>query len=158
MSSPVVIDTNLLSLLVVGATSRNYIPLHKRLESEFKIHDYELLVELIGLFSDIVLLPHIVAETSSLIRQIRRPMRTRIQETLRTLIATAIEFPIPTARGAEREEYQELGITDAVILHFLSMTGVEPTLMTIDRDLINTANSLGYGVIDCRREFWPDRF
>jgi hypothetical protein len=155
MNSLVVIDTNLLCLLIVGATSREYISLHKRLSSDFNISHFELLVELIGVFSDIVLLPHIIAETSSIIRQIRTPMRTRIQETLRTLIATTIEFPIASAWGAQRAEYQELGITDAVILHFLK--GIEPTLMTIDRNLINTANSLGYGVIDCRREFWPDR-
>jgi hypothetical protein len=157
MNSPVIIDTNLLSLLVVGATSRKYISLHKRLERDFTVREYELLVEFISLFTDIILIPHIVAETSSLIRQIRAPMRTSIQETLRTLITTAIELSIPSAWGAQRDEYQELGITDAVILHFLSMSGIEPTLMTIDRDLINSASSLGYRVIDCRREFWPER-
>src|ERR1700722_10956523 len=156
MNSPVIIDTNLLSLLVVGATSRKYISLHKRLESDFTVREYELLVEFISLFTDIILIPHIVAETSSLIRQIRAPMRTSIQETLRTLITTAIELSIPSAWGAQRDEYQGLGITDAVILHFLSMSGIEPTLMTIDRDLINSASSLGYRVIDYRREFWPE--
>jgi hypothetical protein len=101
MNSLVVIDTNLLCLLIVGATSREYISLHKRLASDFNISHFELLVELIGVFSDIVLLPHIIAETSSIIRQIRTPMRTRIQETLRTLIATTIEFPIASAWGAQ---------------------------------------------------------
>jgi hypothetical protein len=84
-------------------------------------------------------------------------MRANIQDTLKKLITTTVEFPIASAWGARRDEYQELGITDAVILHFLSMNGIEPTLMTIDRDLFNKANSLGYGVIDCLREFWPDR-
>lgn len=153
----VVIDTNLLALLVVGTTSKNYISLHKRLQSEFRIQDFELLVELIGVFSDIILLPHIIAETSSLIRQIQVPIRTEIQSTLKNLITTTIEFPIASTYGVQRDEYQELGITDAVILHFLSMNDINPTLMTIDRDLFNRANSLGYGAIDCRMEFWPDR-
>jgi len=157
MNGPVVIDTNLLALLVVGTTSKGYISLHKRLESEFGIREFELLVELIGLFSDIILLPHIIAETSSLIRQFRAPMRANIQGTLKKMITTTVEFPIASTWGARREEYQELGITDAVILHFLSINEIEPTLMTIDRNLFNRANSLGYGVIDCRREFWPDR-
>jgi hypothetical protein len=148
MNSAVIIDTNLLSLLVVGAASRDYIALHKRLQSDFSLTEYELLVELIALFSDIILLPHIVAETSSLIRQIPSPMRSRIQEKFRTLIETTIEFPIPSARGAEREEHQELGITDAVILHCLSMSDIEPTLMTIDRDLIKPSE---FTRLQCRR-------
>jgi hypothetical protein len=157
MRGPVVIDTNLLALLVDGTTPKRYVSLHKRIESEFSIGDFELFVELVGLFSDIILLPHIIAETSSLIRQISTPMRTDIQDTLRKLITTTLEFPIASTWGARRDEYQELGITDAVILHFLSINEIEPTLMTIDRNLFNRANSLGYGVIDCRREFWPDR-
>jgi hypothetical protein len=91
------------------------------------------------------------------IRQIRAPMRTNIQATLKKLITTTVEFPVASTWGAQRNEYQELGITDAVILHFLSMGEIEPTLMTIDRNLFNKANSLGYSAIDCRREFWPDR-
>ena len=157
MRGPVVIDTNLLVHSVVGTTSKVYISLHKRLEHEFGIRDFEVLVELIGLFSDITLLPHIIAETSSLIRQIRAPMRTNIQATLKKLITTTVEFPVASTWGAQRNEYQELGITDAVILHFLSMGEIEPTLMTIDRNLFNKANSLGYSANDCRREFWPDR-
>ena len=94
MRGPVVIDTNLLVLLVVGTTSKDYISLHKRLEHEFGIRDFEVLVELIGLFSDITLLPHIIAETSSLIRQIRAPMRTNIQATLKKLITTTVDFPV----------------------------------------------------------------
>lgn len=84
-------------------------------------------------------------------------MRASIQDTLKKLITTTVEYPIMSSSGVRREEYQELGVTDAVILHFLSIDEIEPTLMTIDRNLFNKANSLGYGVIDCRREFWPDR-
>ena len=57
-------------------------------------------------------------------------MRASIQDTLKKLVTTTVEFPIASAWGARRDEYQELGITDAVILHFLSMNEIEPTLMT----------------------------
>jgi hypothetical protein len=157
MSGPVVVDANLLTLLIVGTTSVDYIESHKRLAADFVADHFRLLVELIGLFSEIILLPHIIAETSSIVRQVRNPMRSRIQNTLKKLIETTTEFPVASVYGAQRGEYQLLGITHAVILHLLSMNEITPTLMTIDGDLINRAESLGYRVLDCRREFWPER-
>ena len=79
---PVVLDTNLLVLLLVGASSRKYISVHKRL-TEFTIYDYELLVTLVSQFSDLLLVPHIVAETSNLIRHISNPARAQIQVSLK---------------------------------------------------------------------------
>ena len=83
MNNPVVLDTNLLMLLIVGATSRDYISIHKRLSSDFTETEYEILVDLIGVYSDIVLLPRIVAETSSLVRQVINPIRQRVQVTFK---------------------------------------------------------------------------
>jgi hypothetical protein len=76
MSGVIVVDTNLLVLLVVGSASIEYINKHKRLTS-FSTDDFELLVELIGMFSDIVMLPHILSETSNLIKQIDNPARLK---------------------------------------------------------------------------------
>lgn len=157
MNGPVVLDTNLLALLIVGSTSKEYITIHKRLAADFTSIEFELLVELTGMFSDIVLLPHIVSETSSLLRQINNPVRAKIQDKFNMFITTTMEYPIASAFGARRGEFQELGITDAVILHFLSLEELNPTLLSIDDDLLNRANSLGYSVIDCRTEFWPRR-
>jgi hypothetical protein len=77
MNNPLVLDTNLLMLLIVGATSREYIYVHKRLANDFTTTEYEMLVDLMGAYSDIVLLPHVVAETSSLLRQIRNPLAAK---------------------------------------------------------------------------------
>ncbi len=56
---------------------------------------------------------------------------------------------------AARAEFERLGLTDAVILDFCAMTlgGVAPTLLTADTELADRAHSLGYSVIDFRREF-----
>jgi len=154
MTGVVVVDANLTVLLVVGSASREYIAKHKRLK-DYSIDDFELLGMLIAQFSEIVLLPHILAEASSLARQIDKPARTRVQSALKTLIATATELPIESVYGTRRGEFDKLGLTDAVILHLCSMNvnGVSPTLITADTDLANCAHSLGYSVIDYKQEY-----
>jgi hypothetical protein len=68
MTGVVVVDANLLVLLVVGSASRDYIAKHKRLQG-YTIYDFELLGLIIADFSDIVLLPHILVEVSSLAKK-----------------------------------------------------------------------------------------
>jgi hypothetical protein len=154
MTGVVVIDANLTVLLVVGSASKGYISMHRRLQ-DYTEDDFDMLGLLIAQFSDIVLLPHILAEVSSLARQINDPARKKVQRALRTLITTATELPIQSVFGAERDEFDQLGLTDAVILHLcnMSINGISPTLITVDADLANSAHSLGYSVIDYKQEY-----
>jgi hypothetical protein len=154
MKGVVIVDANLTVLLVVGAASRQYIAKHKRLQA-YTSEDFELLGLLIAQFSEIVLLPHILAEVSNLARQIVNPARREVQRSLRTLVETAIELPIASVHGVRREEFDLLGLTDAMILHLcdLNFLGLRPTLITSDSTLADSANSLGYSVIDYKQEF-----
>ncbi len=155
MTGVVVVDASLLVLLIVGSASREYIAKRKRLREDYTIEDFELLGLIIAEFSELVLLPHILVEVSSLARQIENPARARIQDTLKTLIMTATELPIRSASGAQRDEFGELELTDAVILHLcnMSISGIRPTLITADTDLANSAHSQGYSVIDFKQEY-----
>src|ERR1700712_1587125 len=63
MNDLVLVDTNLLLLYIVGRANRNYIRGHKRL-SGYNEADFDLPVQTISAFSDIVLLPHVLAEVS----------------------------------------------------------------------------------------------
>jgi len=154
MKGVVVIDTNLLVLLVVGSASRNYIQKHKRL-SGYTPEDFDLLGLILSEFSEIVFLPHILAEVSNIARQIDFPAKRQVQVAFRVLVTTCVEFPIQSISGVQREEFGRVGLTDAVILHFLALNanGINPTLLTSDTELANLAQSLGYSVIDYRREF-----
>jgi hypothetical protein len=154
MTDVVVIDANLLTLLVVGSASRDYVGKHKRL-SGYSISDFDRLVALVDCFSEIVLVPHVLAEVSNLARLIKNPARTKIQSKLRTLIESSYEVQIARASGAARDEFEALGLTDAVILHLcqIGVNGITPTLLTVDSDLADRANSLGYRVIDYERAF-----
>jgi hypothetical protein len=155
MTGVVVVDSNLILLLVVGSASKAYIATHKRLKDDYTVDDFDLLGLILADFSDIVLLPHILAEVSNLARQIKNPARAKIQHKLKTLITTATELPIQSASGAQRDEFDELGLTDAAILHLcnMSLNGISPTLITSDTDLANSAHSLGYSVIDYKQEY-----
>jgi hypothetical protein len=154
MTGVVIIDANLTVLLVVGSASKDYIAIHRRLQ-DYTVDDFDMLSLLIAQFSEIVLLLHILAEASSLARQINNPARARVQWALKTLITTATELPLQSVFGVERDEFDQLGLTDAVILHLctMSINGVSPTLITVDADLADSAHSLGYSVIDYKQEY-----
>lgn len=154
MTGVVVVDANLLVLLVVGSASKDYIAKHRRLR-DYTVDDFELLGLIISEFSDLILLPHILSEVSSLARKIDNPARADVQRAFRTLITTAVELPIQSILGAQRDEFEQLGLTDAVILHLCNMSvhGISPTLLTVDTSLANMANSMGYSVIDYKQEY-----
>lgn len=146
---PVSIDTNLLLLFLVGSTSKKYIAIHKRLTA-YSIADFEILVDIISRFSEIVVVAHTLAETGNLIRHIRNPFKAAILEKMRVFINTITEIPVSSARGANRAEFFELGLTDAILLEMIAAEGKLPilTLLTHDRDLAIAAEMQGCLVIN----------
>jgi hypothetical protein len=158
MSGVVVIDTNLMVLLIVGSASKEYISRHKRLGG-YTVDDFEMLGVLLSGFSEIVLLPHILAEVSNISRQAGNLLdglaRAKIRSALRTIIETCVELPLQSMSGVQRDEFDMFGLTDSVILHFCTMAinGIRPTLLTVDTELANSAYSSGYSVIDYKEQF-----
>jgi hypothetical protein len=155
MKGVVVIDTNLLLLLIVGLASPHYILKHKRVEPHFTPDDFEMLGLKIAEFSDIVTLRHILAETSSLIRQHGNPELGHILSTFRCFIERTVEIPATSLNAARGEEFESLGLTDAVIVQFcgLEIDGTKPTRLTTDTRLADRAKSLGQNVFDYRLEY-----
>jgi hypothetical protein len=149
MNDLVLIDTNLLLLYIVGLANRNYIGLHKRL-SGYSEADFELLLQTLSIFSDIVLLPHVLAEVSNLARQTPNPMRSHIQDKLKELVEVAAEIPISSRDGVRREEFGDYGVTDSVILQLCSLNqrDVSFWLLTADDGLAVQAEILGYDVMN----------
>lgn len=144
---PIIVDTNLILLLVVGLTNIQMIPAHGNL-SGYTVEDYVSLSDSITAFSDIILLPHVLAEVSSLSRQIRDPYRTRIQEKLREFVELNGELLLPSIHAVRRSEFLRLGLTDSAILHALDITQARTNcaLLTVDRDLATAGEMLGYDV------------
>lgn len=142
--TPILIDTNLLVLYVVGTASRSYIQKHKRL-TEFVVEDYDALLRLINNASAVFVTPHTLAETSNLARHIGEPARTQVLMLLRALINDANEIPISSKSASARQEFLRLGLTDAVLLE---AADDESTLLTTDLDLYLAAQATSIPAIN----------
>ncbi len=71
------LDTNLLVLLIVGRASPAFVGAHKRTHS-YRSEDLPLLEALLAKAARIVTTPHVLGETSNLIRQFQEPGSGRI--------------------------------------------------------------------------------
>lgn len=110
-----ILDTQLLVLLVVGLTSTRIIRKHKSLTA-YTEADFDLLRDMIGNDDQLIILPNIASETSSLLRQHRDPEKTSIMSTFRNLIERCSETYVESAVAASQPEYARHGITDSAIL------------------------------------------
>ena len=114
------VDTNLLVLLVVGATGRHLIAKHRRLR-RFAKHDYDLLLRLIAsakasgrrtgstAAGAVLVTPNTLTEASNLLDQHQDPERTRFFDTLRTLIERNEEVVVKSVTAAAIPEFSDWG-------------------------------------------------
>lgn len=128
----ILLDTNLLILLVIGAVNRRWIGRHKRAKV-FVASDWHLLLRVIG-HAPILTTPHILAETSNLLRGggLSPDAHAKLMAGLARFIAQAEEVHMPARDVTGTEPYLRLGLTDAAIL---SMAEPEVHLLTVDLPL-----------------------
>lgn len=139
------LDTNVLILLVVGAADRSYIRLHRRLQG-FDEASFDLLMAIVDAHDGIVTTPHVLTEASNLSRQIRNPARDRIQQAFRDLVHRSRELDIRSVAGCDDEQFTQLGLTDAVILRACERgESLDPAveLLTADEGLYDQALARG---------------
>ena len=139
---PILLDTNLLLLFVVGRIDPNIVGRHKNLRA-YTVADYELLIAQLRKATRILVTPNILTETSNLLAQIGEPDRTQLFTGFQTLIQAMNvidEFHVPSTTAAGRGEFVRLGLADAVAL-------VEHdddfTLLTVDGPLYHAALAAG---------------
>lgn len=142
--SAVALDTNLAVLLAVGLADKAYIAKHKRLK-KYDLKSFETLDEILGAADGIIWCPHVLAETSNMVRYLSDPIRGDATKALSLLIARYPENPTPSVRGAARPEYGRLGLTDAILL---TLTAAGATLLTDDLDLHIAALGAGLSSIN----------
>ncbi|MEJ2801485.1 PIN domain-containing protein [Comamonas sp. BIGb0124] len=135
----VAVDTNLLLLLIVGITSRDFIAKHKRLNT-FVAADFDLLLQQLSHADQIVLTPNVLTETSNLVDHIAEPMRSRIYAQFAALIgqSLACEIYVPTLRLTGHPTFSRLGVSDSALLELVEQGVV---LLTVDLDLFLAAVS-----------------
>jgi hypothetical protein len=112
----VAIDVNLLLLLVVGDANRSWIARHKRLKA-YDDKAFDLLVEVIGDVSRMVVTPNVLTEVSNLACQgIAEPGCTQVRRVLAQYAVKASECYIESRVAVSHSEFLRLGLTDAVLL------------------------------------------
>lgn len=139
----IILDTNLLLLLLVGSTSKEYISKHKRLGAYSEM-DYDLLKKFLHA-SNIFVTPNILTETSNLIGQIAEPARTKILIFFSEYIKSANERYCESRQAITRKEFIRLGLTDSVLLHEMTDSFI---LLTADLDLYLAAINEGYKAVN----------
>ena len=138
-SGPLLIDTNLLVLFIVGAADREYIPKHKKLTA-FTVEDYDTLLGIVSGASEVLVTPNTLTETSNLAAYIGEPARSRVLDVLRTVSTGSQERYIPSSTAARRSEFLWLGLTDTALLETAAK---DVTLLTTDFNLYNAALAKG---------------
>ena len=143
----VLVDTNLLLLLIVARTDRSYLESHKRTQ-DYDLRDVDAIEQRVACYDGIVTTPHILSETSNLLRQIRNSARDRIQHTLRNFVLMSDEQTIASSDACRHDAYLELGLFDSVILVLCDRakrdgSTMKIELLTADEPIYNRADALG---------------
>ncbi len=127
----IVIDANLLVLLVAGHTDPILIDRHKNLTA-YDVDGYDLLIETLRPYSNIIVTPNALTEASNLLRQIREPDRSRLTIALAALIERSSEHYVTSEQAVKETVFLRLGLTDATLIGTARQYG---TLFSADRDL-----------------------
>lgn len=131
------VDSNLLALLVVGATERGLVSKHRRLQ-RFTADDYERLLNLIDKFGPVLVTPNTLTETSNLLAHHGEPERSELFDTFRLLIENNKEIVIASLEASRNASFNRLGLTDATLLEVVT---ADTPLVTVDFNLYYRAAS-----------------
>lgn len=132
MSSRLLLDSNVLVLLIAGYTDRRVIPKHKNLSS-FTVGDFDVLLDVIAGYNEVLATPHVLAEASNLLAQHADPERSLLLTTLQHMAADPQkEAAVPSDACAARPEFSRLGLTDCGLL---AAADTDSVVLTTDLDL-----------------------
>lgn len=112
----IIVDTNILLLLVVGAYRPKLIGTDRL--SSFTQEDHDLLLNLLANFKTVVVTPHVLTEVNNLaFLMIAKPHRYDLQTAFRKIIESEYlrEEHLPATEIAGRRAFLPFGLTDASI-------------------------------------------
>lgn len=143
MPTSVLVDSNLLFVLVVGCTSRDHVGRARRTE-QYSVEDFDLLQMTLAEFDEVLVTPHVLAETSNLLGYLADPLLSAA----RTMFAAILPpWQERFTRGTEltgTPVYLRLGLTDSALF---STASASITLLTDDLHLFIAASKAGRSAI-----------
>ena len=122
------VDAMLLVLLVAGRTNPNIIGKHRNL-TDYSVHDFETLLNLVRTGGVVWVTPNTLTEASNLLGQHGSPEREQLFDTLSSLISESQEVLIQSAQATESSRFRELGLSDCALL---SVVSANRPLLTAD--------------------------
>ena len=108
------LDSNLLFLLLVGAYDRSLIIAFKRV-AEYSARDYDILDEYVRGFQNLVATPHILTEVSNLANSLPQHIKPDWFENFSELIVQIDERHLAATDLAGLAEFPIFGLTDAAL-------------------------------------------
>ncbi|MFD1253853.1 hypothetical protein DEVEQU_01683 [Devosia equisanguinis] len=141
---PVILDTNLLLLLVVGETDKAMVDRHRRLQI-YTLEDFVWVRQQVNASAGLILCPNIITETSNLIRYSSNRDAIAIAELFKIVVGQFDETYVPSTSAVQRQEHGRLGVTDSVLLILANSMA---QLITDDLDLALAADRAGADVIN----------
>lgn len=109
------LDSNLLTLLVIGLVSEEQVPRCKRTK-KYTADDFRLLADYLSQFENIVITPNIATETSNLIGVLHGKHLDKARQILARVLNTWNEHYIESISACNEENYLRLGLTDTAII------------------------------------------
>jgi len=114
----VLVDTNLLVLLFVGAYDQKLIEPAPRLKDRFVPEDFDTLVNLLDKFRQLIVTPYVLAEVSNMLGYLREPARTECMQRFAHAAQVQMAESYESASNlSQNPSFLLFGITDASILN-----------------------------------------
>ena len=140
----ILVDTNILLLLFIGALDQSLIPRFKRTR-QFTVEDYATLTTILGLFDKIVTTPHILTEVSNLSGQLAEPARSEYFKNFSSGITLLEEENVASRDIGQMQEFAKFGLTDTGIIR---LTRGRYLVLTDDFRLSQYLQSVGVDVVN----------
>lgn len=142
----VIFDTNILVAVVVVAVDESLILRHKRVASMgLERRDIRLIHDMVGMVRNIMVTPHILAETSNLLRTPRDGSEI-LMMALRKLVDDVLDERFVAAVDVVAQPaFERVGFTDAGIL---ALAASSTSFLSTDFELVNRLIALGVDAVN----------
>lgn len=145
-NSPLLIDSNLLILWLIGKTDVALVGRFKR-TSSFEASDFRLLDNIIGALKPrLITTPNILTEVSNLATTLHGTARSRFSALLKSHIVGVEERFVPSESASSRREFSAFGLTDCAIIELCG--ALRSLVVTADALLAETLRHLELDAIN----------
>ncbi len=140
----ILIDTNALIVLILGLIDENLLGKHKR-ASIYSKEDFYRLLNVIGDFKNLLVLPNIWTEVDNLLNNFQGNHKRVYILKIREIVSKSAEKYLETRFCLENQYFERLGLTDSTILELAKECKF---IITSDSKLSDYANANGISVYD----------